>query len=60
MKKLLTLMLTAMAFVAVLALVSPAVAEAEEADAKTLFVETHKCQMCHGVAEDQVREGGGP
>ena len=39
-----------LAFAAAL-LFQPATAAGEEAavDAKTLFVETHKCQMCHGV-----------
>ena len=30
-------------------LFQPASVAGEGTDAKTLFVETHKCQMCHGV-----------
>lgn len=51
MKRLSTALLAAAAAVAILALaVPPATSAGEEADAKALFVETHKCNMCHGVA----------
>jgi len=43
--------LAGLAVLALLAalLIQPATAAEGEKDAKTLFVETHKCNMCHGV-----------
>lgn len=34
--------------------VAPATAVAEELDGKALFVETHKCNMCHGVPAAEI------
>lgn len=49
--KYLTLLIL-IAAVTVLAL--PATFAAEGADAKALFVDTHKCNMCHGVAAADI------
>ncbi len=54
MKRLWTALLTAAAAVAILALAAPATVAEEAGDAKALFVDTHKCNMCHGVAAVEV------
>ncbi len=54
MKRLLTTLLTAAAAVAILALAVPTTLAEEGGDAEELFVETHKCQMCHGVAAVEI------
>lgn len=54
MKRLSTALLATAAAVAILALAAPAATLADEGDPKELFVETHKCNMCHGVAAEGV------
>ena len=55
MKRLSTALLATAAAVALLALAAPSAILAEDAgDAKELFVETHKCNMCHGVAAEGI------
>lgn len=56
MKRTLPWALPVLALATLLALaLGPATANGEEkADAKKLFVETHKCNMCHGVAAEDI------
>ena len=55
MKRLLTALVATAAAVAILALAAPPATFAdEEVDAEALFVETHKCNMCHGVAAEGI------
>ena len=54
MKKLSTALLATAAAVAILALAAPSAIAEDAGDAKTLFVETHKCNMCHGVAAAEI------
>ncbi len=54
MKKLSTALLMAAAAVAILALAAPVTLAEDTGDAKALFVETHKCNMCHGVAAEGI------
>ena len=55
MKQLSILTLAAALTVFVMAIVpSPRILAEEEVDAQALFVETHKCNMCHAVAAVEI------
>ena len=55
MKKPLAFATVLVATVLAASLVAPPAMTEEETDAKTLFVETHKCNMCHGVPAAEIK-----
>ena len=54
MKRLSTAILATAAAALILALAAPAILAEDTGDAKELFVDTHKCNMCHGVAAAEI------